>query len=88
MELEKAIKYLKLMKMDKNNLNKIGYVYGTEAIKTVLQELKNRIPKKKIEDKIEELEQQREKATEENQIGTGILLTGGINYLEEILEDK
>lgn len=83
MELEEAIKYLKIIKMDKNNLNKIGYVYGTEAIETVLQVLENSIPKKKIEDEIEELKNMK--------VG-GEVFTTAVNFaikeLQELLEDK
>ena len=39
MELEKAIKYLDMME-NKINFDLIGYLYGNEAIETVLQELK------------------------------------------------
>lgn len=58
------------------------------AIEIVLNYIENSIPKEKVEEKIEELKRQREKATEENQMGTGIVLTGGIRYLAELLEGK
>lgn len=43
------------------------------------------ISKEKVKKKIEELEKQRDKADKEDKIGTGIVLTGGIRYLEELL---
>ena len=60
MKLEEAIKYLKIMK-DKD-LCEQGYVYGNEAIETVLKEQKNRIPKKKIKDKIKLLKRESKEA--------------------------
>ena len=51
MELEKVIKYLDMMK-NKIDFNLTGWIYGKQAIETVLEELENSIPKKKIEDKI------------------------------------
>ena len=110
MKLEKAIQYLKLMKMDKNNLNKVGYVYGTEAIETVLKALesykrryelaieqnvkdyKNSIPKKKIEDKIQELIKIGNYRTENNPDGRIHFREEPCDYqiqvLQELLEDK
>ena len=44
--------------------------------------------KQKVKDKIEEKYKQREKAEKDNKIGTGIVLTGEIKALEELLEDK
>ena len=46
------------------------------------------IPVQKVKDKIEEKYKQREKAEKDNKIGTGIVLTGEIKALEELLEDK
>ena len=53
------------------------------AIETVLQSLENSIPKKKIEDKIKELEDIK---TEKGDIYVDVVLE--INILQELLEDK
>lgn len=51
-ELEEAIKYLKIIK--DTDLLKAGYVYGTEAIETVLNYIENSIPKQTLIEKIRE----------------------------------
>ncbi len=123
-DLEKAIKYLKIMK-DKD-LCKQGYVYSNEAIETVLQALKDReklihkldsgedftseqvkfiekkfIPKKKIENKIKELEKKKKYKAEpellpyKNSLGmtprhavmTMLTIDEVINILKELLEE-
>lgn len=93
MELEKAIKYLDMMN-NKINFELEGYVCGKEAIETVLQELKNSILKKKIEDKIDEYKKIKEDM-EQKDIGNGGTLEitytkilGKIEGFEELLEDK
>lgn len=91
MELEEAKKYLKLMKMDKNNLNKIGYVYGTEAIKTVLEALENSIPRKKIEDVLKKIQEEYELLLEHQsgkESNRTIRLHGKIDLAQELLEEK
>ena len=60
-----------------------------DAIETVLQELENSIPKKKIEDKIKELEHLIEEV--KDVVGLGfdcIEYKGAIQVLQELLEDK
>lgn len=82
--IKKNIKYkstfdLNILKLNRNN---------ELALETVLNYIENSISKEVIKEKIEKLEQQREIAEKENKIGTGIELTGGIKYLEELLEGK
>ena len=56
MELEEAIKQcMKFIKSFKEDDTKSVIGFDVKAIETVLEELENSIPKKKIEDKIEEL---------------------------------
>lgn len=50
--------------------------------------IKNSVSKDTIKSKIEFLYREREKAEELNKMGTGILLTGGIETLENLLEEQ
>lgn len=52
-ELEEAVKYLKTIK--DTDLLKAGYVYGTEAIETVLNYIENSISKETIKEKEKEI---------------------------------
>lgn len=103
-ELNEAIEYLKLIRKN-HDLEKKGYVYTEECITTVLNRLeeyqkqldldyvdKNYIPKKKVEDKIEELEKEIIKVEQMNASSTKYdtiqKLDNQLNVLQELLEEK
>ena len=77
LSLEKAIKYLDMME-NKINFDLTGYIYGNEAIETVLEALENSIPKKKIEDEIKKLK--------EMNVG-GEVFTTAVNFAIKILQE-
>ena len=56
LKLKDAIEYLMLMK-DKIDFNKIGFVYGTDSIDTVLRYIENSISKENIKKEIKKLEE-------------------------------
>lgn len=81
-ELEEAKRRLEILLKDDCDCPEC--VKNKEAYKTVLEALKNSIPKKKIEDKIEELK---------SQCGGNVFhiqqtLNAEIRLLQEFLEDK
>ena len=67
--------------------NKI-YALNGDNVRLEIYIKNNYIPVQKVKDKIEEKYKQREKAEKDNKIGTGIVLTGEIKALEELVEDK
>lgn len=95
MELNEAIKQLKEKLIQRDKINKIedkeereieksAYFEEMpfEAIDTVLEELNNRIPRKDIEDKIEELEEELKYEIAKNEAKIQI------NLLKGLLEGK
>ena len=81
MELEEAIKTLKIIVKKSDQPFKF-------AIETVLKELENRIPKKEIEDRIEELKISRKFAIKcNNMIEANNILTE-IVILQQLLKKK
>lgn len=87
-ELEEAVKYLKIIK--DTELLKAGYVYGTEAIETVLNYIENSIPKKVIEEKIKELEDLLDLCKTDGRISKYKIkaLEKEIGDFKELLEEK
>lgn len=93
MEIEEAIKrYENFIQAFKHDDTKSFIVFDVKAIETVLQELKNSIPKKKIEDKIEELVKIGNYRTENNPDGHVHFREEPCDYqiqvLQELLEEK
>ncbi len=87
-EAKKRLKAIKDAKSDSDSeIALFEFAERSKYIDLILNYIENSISKEVIEKKIEKLENQREKATEQNQMGTGIMLTGGINYLQELLEE-
>lgn len=93
MDLDEAIEKLNELKEKANienmDMNDCFYGEHIEATETVLQELENSIPKKKIEDKIKKLES---KIPKDINCANDYDLDNEINYkiavLQELLEDK
>ncbi len=87
MELEEAIQILK--KEIEPTENRIAMELDIQAIETVLAELQNSIPKKKIEDKIKEYEKLIDDVSESERYSNEIpLYRHDIQVLQELLEDK
>ena len=94
MELEEAIEYLEqficIKKDYKYQPIKIKTMINTrEAIKTVLQSLKDSIPKKKIEDELSKRKKAIKPYEEYNKESRQYWIdTGVISYCKELLKDK
>lgn len=98
MELEEAKLQLLSLKKDREsfiqNDKDHDYIFlkDIEAIETVLQELENRIPRKKIKEKIEELKKEGNYKTDDNLTGRVHFINEPCDYklqaLQELLEDK
>ena len=87
MELEEAIQILK--KEIEPTENRIAMELDIQAIETVLAELQNSIPKKKIEDKIKAYEKLIDDVSESERYSNEIpLYRHDIQVLQELLEDK
>ena len=84
MELEELIKIYNGLKNHKEIIGSIDTDFFFNFAETVLQELKNSIPKKKIEEKIEELKAQ----CGGNPYHIQQTLNAEIRLLQELLEDK
>lgn len=84
MELEEAVKYLKNIN-DKDLWIK-GYVYGTEAIETILKALENSISKDKIKERIQDLKLSG--GSDGKDLIENKIRDITIEILEELMEDK
>ena len=87
MELEKAIERCN----DFINENKSRPIILHTAIETVIKELKNRIPKKKIEDILKNIQEEYELLLEYQsgkESNRTKYLRGKIHLAQELLEDK
>ncbi len=102
MKVLEAIKYLDMMNK-KIDFKLEGYVYGNEAIETVLQELEEQdkeivkyqlylteevIPTRKIEDKIKELRKKEKKCAKYSEYTMEDIIVSKISILQELLEEK
>lgn len=73
MKLEKAIKYLDMIK-NEHNLDLLGYVYKNEAIETLIKYIKEEsIPRAVVEEKINKYDEKIAKM-EKDDIGIGFTL--------------
>ena len=94
MELEEVIKIYNELKPHKKIIKSIDTDFFFKFVETVLQELKNRIPKKKIEDKKKECEEKYDSIVNDvYKKPTEALIdfqriVGAKEVLQELLEDK